>query len=205
MRKAHCVSGDHVTGTAAYCRRRRAVVGFVDADIAGGEALCRDVGRGCRSGVLQAVITGIGAAEGDAGDIHRLAQSNVLVGKRRALTEADHITLQHPARTAGHSRGRAGVIGLGIRNVADCQRPRGNVGAGGRRRRRQRVVGCIGVGQRNVADVDGFTGAGIFVGKGSTLAEAHAVAGDDVRRHAVHRGARGGVIDPVGGGVRHAQ
>src|ERR671934_125300 len=90
---------DHVAAQVVVGERhggvRGRVVDPVDAVGADGERGRRDVGRGAGGGVLQRVVGGVGAADGDAGHAHRLAVADVLVGEAGAgVGVADHVAAQ---------------------------------------------------------------------------------------------------------------
>ena len=151
----------------------------------------------------QGVVARIRAAQGVACDAHGFGAADAFAGKgacgRADQREVVCAEFAHGARAA---QGRHGGGGVGLRSCR--QAGDGEVGFADVSRAAQGagavVVARIRAAQGVAADGDGFSGALVFIGKGSR--SGGAAHGDDVIGQsadysgAAQRGDGGGVIDP---------
>src|SRR5439155_16356466 len=122
------------------------------------------------------VVGRIGAADGDAADVHALGCARVLVGKTGVAVAGAQAVADHAIIREGHRCVGVAVIDFVHAGGADDQRPRGDVrrgagcGVGG-------VVGRIGAGHRDAADAHVLGRADVLIGKtGAAVAGAQTVA-----------------------------
>ena len=139
-------------------RRRRRIVDFVGHRHARHcQRRLRDVGRRCR--LRESVVGRVAATERQAGDRHRLARGDCLVGKTRRAGAAHqrHRVAAHHAHQGGARetwrRRCVAVVGfVGRGHAAHRQGLHRDVGGGGRLG--QRVVGCVASAQGQAAELN---------------------------------------------------
>ena len=150
-----------------------------------------------------AVVAGVGSAQGIAADADRLGARRILVGKTGACCAHGDAVAADQARDGGtRKRGHCGsVIHLVVgAQTAQTQGLGRDVGAqiGWHA---QGVVALVGAAQRGSAQRDGLADAGVLVGEaGTAQRERHRITGQHAREcAAAQRGARAPVIDLVVG------
>src|SRR5439155_9160648 len=180
-----------------------AVVGLVDAGGTHDQGPRRDVGGGVGSSV-GAVVAGVGAAQADAGDAHRLTGADGIDGEAGAGVARRHVVARDPVVGQGHGRRGVAVVGLVDAGGAHRHCPRRDVGAG--------VGGGVGAvvpgvaaGDADAGDADRLAGADVLVGEaGAGVGRRHGVAREVVVRERDGRG-RGLVVAAVHAGGAHGE